>query len=56
MQAVPLAAYLSLSYMLNSLKILPTRSTSPDKKYNYKFTLVKSDSNECKTTFWSAEK
>ena len=55
MQAVPLAAYLSLSYIEVS-QILPTRSTSPDKKYNYKCTLVKSDSNECKTTFWSAEK
>ena len=52
MQAVTLAG----SLYLKPLKILPARGTRPNKKYKYKCTLVKSDSKECKTTFWSAEK
>ena len=37
-------------------KILLARGTRPSEKNKYKCTLVKSDSKECKTTTWRAEK
>ena len=48
--------YLLLVVFTKPLKILPAKGTRPNKKYKYKCTLIKSDSKECKTTFWSAEK
>ena len=47
--------YLQLVVFSKPLKILPARGTRPNKN-ECKYTLVKSDSKQCKTTTWSAEK